>query len=91
MVSLRMCSIKMQSSQLNCNFDTPFKAWAFHILLEGDNRCLCKCHSIRIQTEKNVTSSQNMGRFGPGFVRSGHFGLILGVGRFSHKDESFRP
>ena len=31
--------------------------------------------------KKDATSSQNMGRFGPGLVRPGHFDLILGVGR----------
>ena len=30
--------------------------------------------------KKDATSSQNMGRFGPGLVRPGRFGLILGVG-----------
>ena len=38
-----------------------------------------------------ATSSQNMGRFGPGLVRPGRFGLIVNVGRFSRKGESFRP
>ena len=41
--------------------------------------------------KKDVTSSKNMGRFGPLLVRPGRFGLILGVGLFSLKDESFRP
>ena len=40
--------------------------------------------------KKDATSSQNMGRFGPGLVRPGRFGLILGVGRFSRKGEPFR-
>ena len=31
----------------------PFnKAWSLHILLEGDNCFLCKCHNIRVQTEE---------------------------------------
>ena len=41
--------------------------------------------------KNDATSSQNMGRFGPGLVRPGRFGLILSVGRFSRKGESFRP
>ena len=41
--------------------------------------------------KKNATSLQNMGHFGLVFVRPGRFGLILGVGRFSRKGESFRP
>ena len=41
--------------------------------------------------KKDATRSQNMGRFGTGLVRPGRFGLMLGVGRFSRKDESFRP
>ena len=41
--------------------------------------------------KKGATSSQNMGRFGPGLVRPGRFGLMLGMGRFSRKGESFRP
>ena len=41
--------------------------------------------------KKDATSSQNMGRFGRVLVRPGRFGLILDVGRFSRKGESFRP
>ena len=41
--------------------------------------------------KKGTTSSQNIGRSGPGLVRPGRFGLILGVDRFSRKGESFRP
>ena len=41
--------------------------------------------------KKDATCSQNMGRFGPRLVRPGRFGLMLGVGRFSRKGESFRP
>ena len=41
--------------------------------------------------KKDATSSQIMGRFGAGLVRPGRFGLILGVGRFSRKGESFWP
>ena len=41
--------------------------------------------------KKDATSSQNMGRFGPGLVRPGRFGLMLGVCRFNRKGESFRP
>ena len=52
------------------------------------NRCLCKCHNIRVQTEE---CSKNMGRVGPVLVRPGRFGLILGVDRFSLKGKSFRP
>ena len=53
---------------------------------------LCKYYDTRVQTEKNdATSSQNMGRFGPGLVRTGRFGLILGAGRFRRKGGSFRP
>ena len=48
-------------------------------------------HLLGYILKKDVTSSQNMGRFGPGLVWPGHFGLILGVGRFSRKGESFRP
>ena len=40
--------------------------------------------------KKDATSSQNMGRFGPGLVRPGRFDFILGVGQFSRKYESFR-
>ena len=40
--------------------------------------------------KKDATSSRNMVRFGPVLVRPGRFGLILGVGRFRLKDESFR-
>ena len=32
-----------------------------------------------------------MGRFGAGLVWSGRFDQIVSVGRFSHKDELFRP
>ena len=38
-----------------------------------------------------LTSSQNMGRFGPVLVRPCRFDLILGVSRFSRKRESFTP
>ena len=41
--------------------------------------------------KKDAPSSQNMGHFGPGLVRPGRFGFILGAGRFSRKGESFRP
>ena len=41
--------------------------------------------------KKDATGSQNMGRFGPGLVMTGRFSLILDVGRFSRKGESFRP
>ena len=37
--------------------------------------------------KKDATSSQNMGRFGPGLIRRGRFGLLLGVDRFSRKSE----
>ena len=40
--------------------------------------------------KKDVTISKNMGRFGPVLVRPGRFGLILDVGRFNLKGESFR-
>ena len=33
--------------------------------------------------KKDATSSKNIGRFGPGFVKPGRFGLILGASRFS--------
>ena len=82
-----------KSPPLHCNLDTPFNAWPLHIhvLLEGGNRCLCKCHNLGYRLKKDVTSSKNMGRFGPVLVRPGRFGLILGVGLFSLKGESFRP
>ena len=48
-------------------------------------------HVLGYILKKDVSCSQNMGRFGPGLVWPGRFGLILGVGRFSRKGESFRP
>ena len=45
---------------------------------------------LAYRLKKDATSLQNVGRFGPGLVRPGRFGLILGVGRFSRKGESFR-
>ena len=47
--------------------------------------------NVTVLEKNDATSSQNMDRFGLGLVRPGHFGLILGVGRFSRKGESFRP
>ena len=41
--------------------------------------------------KKDATSSENMGRFDPGLVRPGRFGLIVGMGRFCLKGELFRP
>ena len=41
--------------------------------------------------KRDATSSQNMGRFDPGLASPSRFGLILCVGRFSRKVESFRP
>ena len=41
--------------------------------------------------KKDATTSQNTGLFGPELVSPGRFGLILDVGRFSRKGESFRP
>ena len=45
---------RLQSPRLHCNLDTPFKAWSMHILLGGGNRCLCKCHNIRVQPEERL-------------------------------------
>ena len=61
-----------------------------HILLEGGNHCLCKCHNIKVQTE-DATSSENMDHFDPGLVRPGRCGLIVGMGRFSLTVELLRP
>ena len=33
--------------------------------------------TIAVYVRKDATSSQNMGRLGPGLVSPGHFGLIL--------------
>ena len=69
----------MQSPRLHCNLDTPFKAWSLHILQECGNRCLCKCHIIRVQTEERCDQFQVLGK-------PGRFSLI-----FSLKGKSFRP
>ena len=58
----------------------PFKACSLHMLLESGNRCLRKCHNIRVRLKKDGISSKIMGRFGPVLVWPGRFGLILGVG-----------
>ena len=46
--SPQLTAVSSGVSSLHCNLDMPFKDWSLHInvLLEGGNRCLCKCHKI---------------------------------------------
>ena len=54
--------------------------------MEGGNHCLSLAIVVYINAtlleyrlKKDATRSKNMGRFGPGLVRPGRFGLMLGV------------
>ena len=60
------------ASRLHCNLDTPFKACIF--CWKVTIAVYVNATIVGYRLKKDATSSQNMGRFGPGLVKPGLFG-----------------